>query len=93
MTWLFASGHAVDIVLFVMAVELVWLVVGAKWGPLDALLRLAPGALMLVALRASLTGMGWEWIALPLLASFPLHLADLARSKRRPGDTKPPGRI
>lgn len=86
MNQLFASGHVVDIVLAVMVVELVWLVAGEKWSTPDALLRLAPGALMLVALRASLTGIGWEWIARPLLASFPLRLADLARSKRRPGD-------
>lgn len=91
MNWLFASGHAVDIVLLVMAAELVWLVAGTKWGAVDVLLRLAPGALMLVALRASLTGMRWEWIALPLLVSFPIHLADLARSRKRPGDTVSPG--
>jgi hypothetical protein len=68
----------VDIVLAVIAVELVWLV-RKGWSARDALLRLAPGALMLVALRAALTGLSWPWIALPLLLSFPIHLADLAR--------------
>lgn len=66
-----------------MAVELVWLAAAGKWRVADALLRLGPGALMLLALRAALTGLDWRWIALPLLASFPVHLADLARSSRR----------
>jgi hypothetical protein len=79
MQWLFASGHAVDVVLAVIAVELAWLVGNHKWPLLDALLRLAPGALMLLALRAALTGQAWPWIALPLALSFPVHLADLAR--------------
>lgn len=83
MTWLFAEGHAVDIVLLVMAIELVWLVRQSGWRVSDALLRLAPGALMLLALRAALTGHDWRWIALPLMLSFPVHLIDLARSTAR----------
>ena len=83
MAWLFASGHAVDIVLVVMAGELVWLAARKDWPMADALLRIGPGALMLLALRAALVGLGWPWIALPLLASFPVHLADLARHRMR----------
>lgn len=83
MTWLFASGHAVDIVLLVIAAELGWLVFRERWHPVDAVLRLCPGALMLVALRVALTGQDWRWIALPLIASFPVHIADLVRSARR----------
>ena len=85
---LFASGHAVDIVLAVIAAELVWLVAARGWRAIDAVLRLAPGALMLLALRAALTGLDWYWIGVPLLLSFPVHLADLARPARpvtRPG--------
>ena len=82
MQWLFASGHAVDIVLAVIAIELAWMVGVGEWRPVDAMLRLAPGALMLLALRAALSGCDWYWIALPLLMSFPAHLADLARHKR-----------
>lgn len=78
MGWLFASGHAADLVLAVVAAELAWLV-RRGWRATDALLRLAPGALMLVALRGALTGLDWPWIALPLALSFPVHLADLAR--------------
>lgn len=87
MNWFFASGHAVDVVLLVIAIEFALLAMIAKWRPLDALLRLVPGALMLVALRSALTGLDWRWIALPLLLSFPVHVADLARSrKQRPGE-------
>ena len=78
MDWWFASGHAADLVLAVVAIELVWLI-RRGWQPVDALLRLGPGALMLVALRAALTGSPWWWIALPLALSFPIHLADLRR--------------
>ncbi|WBH15600.1 hypothetical protein [Sphingomonas radiodurans] len=85
MRWLFASGHAVDIVLVVIAAELGWLIIRRGWGLSDALLRLVPGALMLVALRAALIGLDWYWIALPLLVSFPINLADLARKPARPG--------
>jgi hypothetical protein len=83
MIWLFASGHAVDVVLGVLGIELVWLIAGAKWPVKTALLCLAPGALMLLGLRAALVGLDWRWIALPLLVSFPINLADLALRNRR----------
>lgn len=67
--------------LAVIAVELVWLVGRRDWRVTDALLRLGPGALMLVALRGALTESDWRWIALPLILSFPVHLADLARRR------------
>lgn len=82
--WLFARGHAADVVLAVMAVELAWLAGARGWRPGAALVRLAPGALMVVALRAALTGLAWYWVALPLLLSFPVHLADLEEVRRKP---------
>lgn len=85
MSELFASGHAVDVVLAVIAVELVWLTTRRGWPLGEALLRLAPGALMLVALRGALIHADWPWIALPLMLSFPVHLADLARRTNRGG--------
>ncbi|AJP74757.1 hypothetical protein TS85_23045 [Sphingomonas hengshuiensis] len=66
-----------------IAAELLWLTTRGGWSIADAALRLAPGALMLVALRAALTGMEWQWVSLPLLLSFPVHLADLARARRK----------
>jgi nitroreductase len=83
MTWLFASGHAVDVVLAVIALEWLVLVRAMGWRAIDATLCLVPGAMMLLALRAALIGMGWWWIAGLLLASFPLNLADLARRHRK----------
>lgn len=81
MNWLFASGHAVDLILAVMLAELIWLTRCKGWPVSDALLRLAPGALMLIALRGALTDVDWPWIALPLALSLPVHLADLARRR------------
>lgn len=77
MEWLFASGHAADLILGVLAAEALWLrlVRGWGWGAVACLL--GPGALMMIGLRAALTGAEWWWIALPLAASLPLHLIDL----------------
>jgi hypothetical protein len=80
---LFESGHAVDIVLAVLAIEYGWLVSRGGWSPVDAALRLGPGAMMLLAVRGALVGAEWPWIMMALLASFPLHLADLARQPKR----------
>jgi hypothetical protein len=78
MTALFASGHAVDIVLAVILAEAVLLVVQRR--PIAGVaLALLPGALMLLAVRAALTGMNWPWIAAALALSFPAHLLDLRR--------------
>ncbi len=76
---LFASGHAVDLVLAVMLAEAAYLLARRRRPAIDLLLALAPGALLLLALRAALTQMGWEWVALFVALSFPAHLADLRR--------------
>jgi hypothetical protein len=81
MSWLFASGHAVDVVLGFMLLEGIWLV-ARRWSGLTVVLMLAPGALMLLALRAALTGLPWYWVAVPLTVSLPLHLADLRHRRR-----------
>lgn len=83
MAGFFASGHAVDLVLLVIVAEYAWLVGRSGWRFADAFTCLVPGALMLVALRAALTGLDWRWIALPLALSFPVHLADLVRRGRQ----------
>ncbi len=76
MAWFFASGHAVDLVLGVLAVEAVWLWSRGRRYALPALL---PGALILLGLRAALTGAGWQIVALWLALSFPAHVFDLRR--------------
>jgi hypothetical protein len=80
MSWLFDSGHAVDVVLTVIAIEFAWLVARGR-DAVTVALTLVPGALMLLALRAAIAGLDWYWIALPLTASLPVHLADLRRRK------------
>lgn len=74
----FASGHAADLILAVLAAEFVWLVMrGGK--PLDVALALGPAVFIVFALRGALTGADWPLIALPLMLSFPVHIADLMR--------------
>ncbi len=78
MSALFASGHAVDIVLAVMLIEMIVLI-ARRGKAATIILAFLPGALILLAVRAALTGAGWQWVALALAASFPAHLADLRR--------------
>ena len=77
------SGQAIDLVLLVIALEFVGLLMLRRktWlrAAADLFLALMPGVLLLVALRLALTGAGWEWIALAVAASFPIHIADLVR--------------
>lgn len=77
MPGLFASGIAADIILVVIAVEALWLRLRERWLLIAIICRVMPGAMMMLALRAALTGQGWMWIAVPLTLSFPFHLVDL----------------
>jgi hypothetical protein len=79
---LFASGHAADVILGVLAIEAGWLHLARRWSLLSILGLLGPAALIVLGLRAALTGAEWWWIAMPLAASLPLHLMDL-RSRLR----------
>ena len=82
-TWLYAQGHAVDLILGVLLVEAVWLVRWRGWAPGAAALCLLPGAALLLAVRAALIGLAWPWVALALALSFPAHLADVMLRARR----------
>ena len=76
----FASGHAVDVVLAVLLVEAIWLKLrGGIWT--DIVAALMPAVLMMLALRAALTGMAWPFVSIPLAFAFPVHLYDLRRRK------------
>lgn len=80
MTELFASGHAVDVVLAVLALEAFWLKFrGVGWR--DIMSTLLAAVLMMIALRSALTGQAWPMIAIPLALSFPAHIYDLRRRK------------
>jgi hypothetical protein len=72
----FTSGHAVDVVLAVLAVEAI-LLRRQRW-PWTAIFgALMPAVLMMLALRAALIGMAWPWVAVPLTLAFPVHLYDV----------------
>ena len=74
----FTSGGAVDVVLLVLLAEAIWLKArGQHWA--DILPALLPAVLMMLALRAALTGMAWPFVSLPLALAFPVHLYDLRR--------------
>ncbi len=86
----FASGRAVDVVLLVLAVEAVWL--NYRGWPLRSIIAaLLPAVLMMIALRAALTGLAWPYISLPLALAFPVHLFDLHCRKmaRAEKETRP----
>ncbi|AWW75527.1 hypothetical protein CD351_13910 [Erythrobacter sp. KY5] len=73
----FSSGHAADLVLALLAAEAVWLwrVKGWRWARIAGLI--GPAVFIVLALRAALVGAGWEWVAVLLALSLPLHLMDL----------------
>lgn len=76
----FASGRAVDVVLAVLVVEALWLKWrGQRWA--DIVPALLPAVLMMLGLRAALTGMAWPFISLPLALAFPVHLYDMHRRR------------
>lgn len=76
----FASGRAVDVVLGVLFVEAIWLKYrGQKWA--DIIPVLLPAILMMLGLRAALTGLAWPFVSVPLALAFPVHLYDLRRRR------------
>jgi hypothetical protein len=84
---LFSSGRIVDIILAILAIEVLTLSIwraksGIQRRAATLVIAALPGAFLLLALRAALSGAGWRWMLLWLAASFPAHLADLWR--RRP---------
>jgi hypothetical protein len=77
----FKMGYAVDVVLAFMIVEAVVLIVVKGRAPITVILTILPGAAMMLALRAALSGGGWQMVAIWLTVSLPLHLADLRHRK------------
>jgi hypothetical protein len=84
----FSSGRAVDVVLAVLTIEAFWLHFRGGRAA-DILPALIPAALMMLALRAALTGMAWPFISLPLALAFPVHLYDLRRRRMVVGSCLP----
>jgi hypothetical protein len=82
MTEFFASGHSIDLVLFLIGLEAIGLMVLWRMRrcpvpPLAALLILAPGSCLLLASRAALTGASWVVVSSLLLVALAIHLVDL----------------
>ena len=63
--------------LAVLAVEALWLNLAKGWGWSRIAGLIGPAVFIVLALRAALVGAGWEWVALLLALSLPLHLFDL----------------
>ncbi len=84
---MFSSGRVVDLILLIIAVEFAVLSWRDRRRDLPAAMlglfvSLAPGACLLLALRAALTCASWLWVAGWLILSLPLHIADLIRRRR-----------
>lgn len=75
----FSNGYAVDVALAVLLVEALALIFWRKRPLANVMTTVIPGACLLLALRAALTGAGVTWVALWLALSLPAHLADLWR--------------
>ncbi len=85
---LFDSGHVVDLVLFLVFLEAVFIAMyRGKTGRGVRLREVAAGMLagvfLLLALRCALVGERWPWIATWLLFALIAHLADLSGRRSR----------
>jgi hypothetical protein len=79
---LVVSGRIVDLILLVVALEALILLAAGRGDRrrfATIVVTVLPGICLLMALRASLTGAGWEVVSIWLALSFPAHLADFWR--------------
>jgi len=84
MAELFASGLVLDVILVLVVLEGLLLLgyhrlTGRGPAPADALVNLAAGLCLMVAVRAALVDAGWQWVAFWLFASLIAHFIDLSR--------------
>jgi hypothetical protein len=84
----FASGEVAIAILAAMLIELfalIWLRrrIGHGPGVAELVTGLGAGASLLLALRASLTGTQWRYIAVWLIVALAAHVADLTLRWRR----------
>jgi steroid 5-alpha reductase family enzyme len=87
MAALMSSTTMADIVIVVMIVEGLALYAFRSRlrsvGFVDIAGMLGAGLFLVLALRATLTGAGWPWVALCLSAAFAVHLFDMWRRLSR----------
>ncbi len=79
MNELFAGGWMIDIVIGVVLIELAVIALLLRRRMVLPLPALLAGLALLIAWRCSHAGLGWTWIALPLLAAGLAHGWDLWR--------------
>lgn len=84
----FASGRVADLILLVLAAEALLLLAwrrrtGRGLPPMALAGLVLPGVALVLALRAALTGAGWPFVAMALVAALAAHLFDLAQRLRR----------
>ena len=91
---MFVSGRIIDLILLLVVAEaalLAWL--GPRAGRESLFTGIAPtlvsGALLLLAVRAALSGLWWGWVALILTLALISHGIDLALRWRKAGRTDP----
>ena len=77
----FTSGHAIDAVLAIMVIEILYLIRRKRTDPLSVILAVLPGMLILLAMRLAITGAPWPAVAALLLTSWPVHIADIKRRR------------
>ncbi len=83
MAGFFSSGLVVDAIAALMLLEGIAIFLwrrrtGKGIAPLDLLANLAAGLFLLLALRAALTGAGWQAVALFLALGGLAHVVDMA---------------
>ena len=89
---LVTTGRIVDLMLVFILIEIVALLLirrftGRGIAALPLLTNIGAGGSLMLALRANLTGAGWTWVAVFLIASLVFHVGDLAqRWQRSPAD-------
>jgi len=85
----FETGRVIDLILLVTAVEAALLAFIPKlrgaMSRIDVLGLLAPGVMLMLALRAEMTGAPKTMTAAWLAAAFVFHLADVARRRAARG--------
>ena len=85
---LILSGRIIDIVLVVLFLELVVVSVlyrarGNGIPPYPLMVNIGAGGSLALAIKASLTGAGWQWIAFWLVASLIFHVLDVGARWQR----------
>lgn len=76
---LIASGRIVDVIFLLMVAEIGVLLALRRMSAMDLVVMMLPGVCLLLALRATLVGAPWTYIAASLAASFVAHMIDVIR--------------